>query len=316
MDQTLLGEQLGISAEDAAFLQQVLGEVSGSATTSEVTDLTAADSDLSVITADTGPVTIDIASVVAEANTDPIMNKVMEDNSENTSRFSDAIWYNKIREQTVILGGLGGISSWTALMLSRTHPASIFVYDDDTVETVNLSGQMFGTSDVGQLKTNAITRIMRNYSDYGDVFAVPERFTELSEPGNIMICGFDSMASRKIFFNRWRDHVMGFSDIADRAKCLFIDGRLAAESFQIFCIKGDDHISMEKYENDWLFSDEEAEETTCSYKQTSFCANMIASVMVNCFVNFIANQCNPLVPRDVPFFTEYDASMMFFKTES
>jgi hypothetical protein len=65
-----------------------------------------------------------------------------------------------------------------------------------------------------------------------------------------------------------------------------------------------------------LFDDSEAEETICSYKQTSFCANMIASVMVNCFVNFIANQCNPLIPRDVPFFTEYDASMMFFKTES
>ena len=42
-------------------------------------------------------------------------------------------------------------------------------------------------------------------------------------------------------------------------------------------------------------------------------ANMIASVMVNLFVNFVANQCNPIIPRDVPFFMEYTAETMFTK---
>lgn len=72
---------------------------------------------------------------------------------------------------------------------------------------------------------------------------------------------------------------------------------------------------MKKYENEWLFDDTEAEETLCSYKQTSFCANMIASVMVNLFVNFIANQCEPLIERELPFYTSYDAERMHFKTE-
>ena len=71
-----------------------------------------------------------------------------------------------------------------------------------------------------------------------------------------------------------------------------------------------------KYENNYLFNDSEAEETVCSYKQTTFCANMIASVIVNLFVNFVANECNPLIPRDLPFLTRYDASTMFFKTEA
>ena len=129
-----------------------------------------------------------------------------------------------------------------------------------------------------------------------------------------MICGFDNMAARKAFYNRWKFHVMSLSK-EEREKCLFIDGRLAAEEFQVFCIKGSDTYLMQKYENEWLFDDTEAEETLCSYKQTSFCANMIASVMVNLFVNFIANQCKPLIERELPFYTNYDAERMHFKTE-
>jgi len=72
---------------------------------------------------------------------------------------------------------------------------------------------------------------------------------------------------------------------------------------------------MKEYEEKWLFSDEEAESTVCSYKQTSYCANLIASIMTNLFVNWITNQCSPLVERSLPFFTEYTAEQMFLKTE-
>ena len=91
---------------------------------------------------------------------------------------------------------------------------------------------------------------------------------------------------------------------------------MAAENFQILCIRGDDTYNIERYKNEFLFSDEEADATICSYKQTSFCANMIASYIVNLFVNFVANQCDPLMERDLPFFIEYDASLMYFKTQN
>ena len=44
-------------------------------------------------------------------------------------------------------------------------------------------------------------------------------------------------------------------------------------------------------------------------------ANMIASLMVNIFVNFVANECNPIMPRDVPFYTSFAADTMYFKVE-
>ena len=89
---------------------------------------------------------------------------------------------------------------------------------------------------------------------------------------------------------------------------------MAAEEFQVLCIKGDDKYNIDRYDNEFLFSDAEAEETICSYKQTTFCANMIASYMVNLFVNFCANEVGAC--RDFPFFTTYNAELMYFKTES
>ena len=233
---------------------------------------------------------------------------------EATSRFSSAIWYENIQKKTVILAGVGGIGSFVGFLLARMKPASMFIYDNDIVETVNMSGQLYGQSDLGIPKVTALAKMIRNYANYGSVFAISERFTEESEASDIMICGFDNMAARKLFFNKWLSHVQSKPE-EERKNCLFIDGRLAAEEFQVLCIKGDDEYNINRYSNEYLFSDAEADETICSYKQTTFCANMIASYMVNLFVNFCANQCEPLIDRDLPFLTTYNAETMYLKTE-
>lgn len=233
---------------------------------------------------------------------------------EATSRFSSAIWYENIQKKTVILAGVGGIGSYVGFLLARMKPASMFIYDNDIVEAVNMSGQLYGQSDLGRFKVSALAEMIRNYASYGSIFAISERFTAESEASDIMICGFDNMAARKLFFSKWLNHVQSKPE-EERKNCLFIDGRLAAEEFQVLCIKGDDEYNINRYNNEFLFSDAEADETICSYKQTTFCANMIASYMVNLFVNFCANQCDPLIERDLPFLTTYNAETMYLKTE-
>lgn len=233
---------------------------------------------------------------------------------EATSRFSSAIWYENIQKKTVILAGVGGIGSYVGFLLARMKPASMFIYDDDIVEAVNMSGQLYGQSDLGRPKVSALAEMIRNYAGYSSVFAISERFTNESEASDVMICGFDNMAARKLFFNKWLSHVQSKSE-EERKNCLFIDGRLAAEEFQVLCIKGDDEYNINRYNNEFLFSDAEADRTICSYKQTTFCANMIASYMVNLFVNFCANQCEPVIDRDLPFLTTYNAETMYLKTE-
>ena len=234
---------------------------------------------------------------------------------ENTSRFSGASWFKKIQEKVIVLSGLGGIGSYCAFLLARMQPKAIYLYDDDVVETANMSGQLYGLNDVGNKKVYAITSMVKNYADYGSVFAISEKFTSNTEAADIMICGFDSMRARYLYYHKWIEHVLS-KPLEERNNCLFIDGRLAAESIQVFCITGDDIHSQDIYTKKWLFSDSQADTTVCSYKQTTFCANMIGSIIVNLFVNFCANQCNPLVPRDLPFYTSYEADTMYFKTEN
>lgn len=231
---------------------------------------------------------------------------------EQTSRFNSALWFDTVQSKTVTLAGLGGIGSYISFLLARLHVAGLILYDDDIVEAGNMSGQLYESKHIGRNKADSCADVVERFSNYYNITAMDERFTANSTPTDIMICGFDNMEARKVFYNRWKQWLGNYDEV-ERQKCLFIDGRLAAENLQILCIRGDDTVSMARYEKDFLFSDAEADETVCSYKQTSFIANMIGSLIVNLFVNFCANQCNPLVPRDLPFYTEYNAETFYFK---
>ena len=178
-----------------------------------------------------------------------------------------------------------------------------------------MAGQLYSKAQIGQPKVVAMNQMAQDFSDYFAVETINEKYTEDSMVSPIMICGFDNMTARNLFFHKWKSYVGTLTE-DEKSKALFIDGRLNAEEFQIFSISGDNTYAMDIYERQYLFNDIEVADAPCSYKQTSFIANMIASVMVNVFINFVANQCNPLVPRDVPFLTKYDASTMYFKVIS
>lgn len=191
-------------------------------------------------------------------------------------------------------------------------PKALFLYDDDEVETVNMAGQLYSINDVGKKKVDALADICSSFALYNSVFAIPEKFTLESEASDIMICGFDNMKARNLYYHKWLNHINSLDD--DRKKhCLFLDGRLAAEEFQVFCITGDDAYNQKLYETKYLFDDEQADATVCSYKQTSYMANMIGSMIVNLFVNFVANEVGGM--RDLPFLTSYEGESLMFETQ-
>lgn len=234
---------------------------------------------------------------------------------ESTTRFSGAEWFNEIQKARIIVAGIGGIGSNVAFQLARMIPANLTLYDDDNVEMVNMAGQLFSSNNIGEAKVNAIANMIYDYTSMKQVLAIKDKFTSDKEPGDIMICGFDNMRARRTFFNSWYNHISDKSE-EERSKCLYLDGRLSMDTLQILCIRGDDQYNIERYEREFLFADYEADATVCSMKQTTYLACMIGSLMVNLFTNFIANTLNPVIPYDLPFFTEYDAQNMLFKTES
>jgi hypothetical protein len=230
-----------------------------------------------------------------------------------TSRFSGTEWYNEIQKQRVILAGCGGIGSWTILQLARMNPAALFMYDDDTVEQANMSGQLYCQDDIGKAKVDAMADMIKSYTTMRNIYAIKDKFTRNSEAGDVMICGFDNMEARRIFFTAWNNRVMAKPE-EERKKCLYLDGRLSIDTLQVFCITGDNDWAMAEYADKYLFTDAQAEETQCSLKQTTYLACMIGSMIVNLFTNWTANLLNPIIPYDLPFFTEYDAQNMIFKT--
>lgn len=233
---------------------------------------------------------------------------------ESTSRFSGTEWFNAIQETKIILAGLGGIGSNVAFQLARMNPHKIVMYDDDVIERANMAGQLYSNLDINQAKVNAMENFIKRYNSNSNVYAIKEKFTLKSEAGNIMICGFDNMRARHTFYESWVKHLEGKSP-EEKAECLFIDGRLSIDTLQILCIRGDDEYNIRRYKKDFLFSDAKAEPTVCSMKQTTYLACMIGSLIVNLFTNFVANTLNPVIPYDLPFFTNYDAQNMIFNTE-
>lgn len=234
--------------------------------------------------------------------------------NDATSRFSGTDWYNEIQHKRIILAGCGGIGSWTILQLARMNPTALFMYDDDIVEVANMSGQLYSQDDVGKAKVDAMADMICKYTTMRGIYAIKDKFTQNSEAGDVMICGFDNMEARRTFFDAWHDHILHYSTTQERSNCIFIDGRLSIDTLQVFCITGDNDWAMDEYHNKYLFSDSEADATQCSLKQTSYLACMIGSVIVNLFTNWVANTLGPVIPYDTPFFTEYDAQNMIFKT--
>ncbi len=255
---------------------------------------------------------------VLEATVNPnIIPPISEsvNTAESTIRFSGASWFEAAKDARVTIAGVGGIGSWTSLLLSRISKSiRIQLYDDDRVETVNLAGQMFSSNQVGLYKVYAAQEVITHFSDIY-CSASSSRITSLSNIyDKIVICGFDNMGARKLLYYKWKDLAKSYP--AHRhGEFLFIDGRMNAEEFQIFSITGDDDYNMKRYEEEFLFSDDEVAPAVCSYKQTTYCASMIASFIINSLVNFLSNQNLENMPRQVPFYINYDALLMHLKLE-
>lgn len=211
-------------------------------------------------------------------------------------RVKGASWFPLLYDKDVIVIGQGGIGSWVSLLLSRIG-CKLYTFDMDTFEEHNMTGQIIRKKDIGKSKVDAIAQIIEEMSPECIIDTHNYAYTEESFTGNIVICGLDNMAARKVAFTNWIKYL---SDVEDRSKCFFQDGRLTAEQLQIFNIPGDKPALIQEYYNKHLFPDKDLVEGDCTFKQTSHCAAMIASHMVGFLTNWVSG-----LPRKVPFFHEY-----------
>lgn len=213
------------------------------------------------------------------------------------NRFKDAPWYSKMGEVNILIGGAGGIGSWTSLLLARAG-FYIIVYDYDRIEEHNLGGQLYKRSTIGDYKVEALHTLIMELSN-DDITIQTDRLDENSMSSKYCISAFDNMLARKQMFSNWVK--MYGSD----PEAIFIDGRLNAEQMWVYCVRGEDLIAKKSY-GDLLFDDSEVEEEACTMKQTSHAAAMIASHITGFFANHITNvRANDHNLRSVPFEWSY-----------
>lgn len=144
-----------------------------------------------------------------------------------TLRFSGASWFEKIKTTTVLLAGCGGIGSYVAFFLARVQPFKIIIFDPDYMEEVNMAGQLFSNQDIGVPKVVSTSKRLKEYSNYFNTDVFICEYTESSPAQDIMICGFDNMLARKIFFYNWKARVFKkMAEGEDTSEMLFIDGRI------------------------------------------------------------------------------------------
>lgn len=214
---------------------------------------------------------------------------------ENKNRFKDLIWFNAVNSLSCVVGGCGGIGSWLSLLLSRLD-MRIYLYDFDRIEPHNIGGQLFKIRDIGSYKASSISTTLLEYSGVSCNCRL-ERYTKDSICGNIMFSAFDNMEARKTMFNNFKEYQSISKNNPNEIDPIFIDGRLGAEYFEIYCVTKD---KIEEYEKT-LFNDSEVQDLPCTAKQTSHTAAMIAANMVGFFTNHISNYVTNSEERVVPF---------------
>jgi molybdopterin/thiamine biosynthesis adenylyltransferase len=214
------------------------------------------------------------------------------------SRFSDATWFNTPYE--IILGGAGGIGSWTALFLARIGHI-LHIYDMDVIDDVNIAGQLYQKSQIGINKAKATADNCHAFSNC-EIYTYEEPFTEEHFVTPITISAFDNMAARKLMFEKW-------CELEDRE--LFLDGRMLAEVGMVFAVKKGDEDKYRKH----LFDDAEVEDAPCSFKATSHCGALIGSLITSNLNNYISNKVTGMDVREVSFLTSFQLPMTNFEIE-
>lgn len=177
--------------------------------------------------------------------------------------------------------GVGAVGRQVAIQLAGIGVQNICIVDPDTVELSNVTTQAYLRSEVGMPKVEAMASLLRAIEPSISVSAEFRGATraDCGKKGGVVFCCVDSIELRRRFF--------GFSKIAPAA--LWLDGRMLAETLQVFAAHPGNEHSAKLYEQT-LFSHEEAEEGRCTARVTLYVANITAGLMVHQFARFLRGE--------------------------
>jgi molybdopterin-synthase adenylyltransferase len=217
-------------------------------------------------------------------------------------RFKDAPWFENSEKETIFMIGAGGIASNTMYNLIKTIPNATYkIADFDKVEAYNIGTQFFKTNQKNLYKVDALHKSLLEYNDNLNMLCYITPYdNHMYAP--IMITGLDNMAARKQAYEVWKSK-------SDRK--LFIDGRMKANLYEVYAvIPGRE----EQYEAT-LFSDDEAEDGPCTFKQTAYVGMLIGGRITQFVVNYLTNLYAKEDICEVPFSFKESTELFYITQE-
>ena len=150
-----------------------------------------------------------------------------------TSRFEDI--FNNFDKFHFHILGCGAIGSSAAIQLARMGAENFALYDGDIVEQPNVGVSQYNIKDVGKTKVEClyhhiinITGNKKTVDKYFGNFPKDNDYQPMSQHNDIVILGFDNMASRLAAVTNITNH--RFKPLA------VIDGSMGAEHYQQYIL--------------------------------------------------------------------------------
>lgn len=210
---------------------------------------------------------------------------------DNHNRFKGAEWYGK--NVPILIGGAGGLGSWTTLLLCRMGLTKIGVVDHDLIEEHNLGGQFFQETQINMPKVEALKANCKDFAGT-EIMTFSCKYDSKAMRANYMFACFDNMEARQLMFKKWK---------LGENRELLVDIRLGFEQIDIFFVTKE---TEEEYEIRFLFDDDEVEDLPCALKQTTHVACLASSLAVAGFTNYLSEF------RDPPFQQTYIIPMNYY----
>ena len=171
--------------------------------------------------------------------------------------------------ELVAIFGVGNVGSYTALLLAKMGVNNMEIYDDDIVEDVNLSTQLYGVNNIEQKKTAAMSMLLAQLAGVDvDVYSVSRQW--LSD-ADIVILAIDSLEGRIRAINQTK-----------AKNPVYFDARQGALSIEVY--SGDADYLLENLENTKI-----VEASECSAKGIAFNSVVTAGLIANEVRRYLAS---------------------------
>jgi len=148
--------------------------------------------------------------------------------------------------------GCGALGSRIAMSLAKLGIMNINLWDFDKIEEHNIANQLFGNGDVGEAKTDALTKMILEATGTD---CYKNGRCEGDKPfGDVVFMCVDSMKVRK---ELWEKQVKYQPSVG-----LLVESRMGADSCRVYAIQPCNPQHVELYEQT-LYGDEEAATSVC-----------------------------------------------------